>query len=304
MSAPSRPRFRLRAPLARGVLLFACAGVSVFGGLGCEEAKSAASLTYTEDAFKAYKEALEAFENEEWQKARSLFSEVKRLFGYSKYARLAELRIADIDFEQAKYADAIAAYRVFVKGNEDDENVEYAKYRISKALFLDINDTLLLPPQEERDQANTRDAFRQLKGFVRRFPRSRYRVDARYMLEVVTQRLVRHELYVARYYLREDNFKAAVARCRYALEEFPGSGLDAEALVLEGETLLKMKEEAKARAVFERVIADYGGPFGAVAERFLASMGAEGARDEEDDAEPPPDDDAEGGDEGEESSEE
>ena len=59
------------------------------------------------------------------------------------------------------------------------------------------------------------------------------------MLEVVTQRLVRHELYVARYYLLDDNFKAAVARCDYALDNYPGSGLDAEAMVLKGETLLK-----------------------------------------------------------------
>jgi outer membrane protein assembly factor BamD len=241
---------------------------------GCDgEAKSAASLNYTEDAHAAYKEAMAAFEEKDWEDARALFEEVKRLFNYSRYAKLAELRIADIDFEQGKFSDAISSYRGYVKGHRGDDNVEYAKYRISKALYNDIGDTILLPPAEERDQANAADAHRELKGFVRRFPKSRYLADAAYMLEVVTQRLVRHELYVARYYLREDNFKAAVGRCNYALENYAGSGLDAEALVLKGETLLKMQKDTEAREVFETVVRDYGGAFGIVAKRFLAMMG-------------------------------
>ena len=44
------------------------------------------------------------------------------------------------------------------------------------------------------------------------------------MLEVVTGLLVRHELYVARFYLATDNFKAAVARAEYALRNFEAPG--------------------------------------------------------------------------------
>jgi outer membrane protein assembly factor BamD len=244
----------------------ALSGCDLFGS------RTAASLTYTEDARKAYGEAMEAYDDRNWQDARSLFSEVKRLFPYSPYAKLAELRIADVDFEQGKFTDAIAGYRGYVKGHRGDKNVEYAKYRVAKALFLDINDTLLLPPQEERDQANALDAFRELKAFNRRYPQSRYRVDAEYMMEVVTQRLVRHELYVARYYLDRDNFEATVARVDYALDNYSGSGLDAEALVLKGETLLKMHKPDEARVVFHTVIRDHGGPFGRIAKRFLDAM--------------------------------
>ena len=252
------------------MLLFAtCLGACDF-----QPTKSAASLTYTEDAHAAYKEALEAFRNKNWEDARALFTELKRLFSYSRYARLAELRLADVDFEQGKYSEAISNYRSFVRGHRGDVNVPYAKYRICKSLYLDISDTLLLPPTEERDQANTADAYRELRGFNRRYPRSRYRVDARYMLEVVRQRLVRHELYVARYYLGKDNFEAVISRIDYALKTYAGSGLDAEALVLKGETLLKMHKAERAKAVFEQVVRDYGGPFGRVAQRFLKTLGA------------------------------
>lgn len=261
------PQTAAALALAAGGMLCALAACDIQSG-----AESPATLTYTHDAHLAYQEAMDAFGAKEWADARALFAEVKKRFAPTRYARLSELRMADCDFEQAKYNESISGYRAFVRGHRGDPNVEYAKYRIGKALFLDISDTLLLPPQEERDQANTQDAHRELKAFRRRFPRSRYRKDVSYMLEVVTQRLVRHELYVARYYLREDNFKAAVARCDYALDKYPGSGLDAEGLVLKGETLLKMGKRKEATQVFHAVVRHHGGPFGRVAQRFLAQL--------------------------------
>ncbi|KYF65246.1 outer membrane protein assembly factor BamD [Sorangium cellulosum] len=263
-------------PSAAVLALAGC--LATLGGLvGCDLELNdgrTATLTYTEDARGAYNEAMAAFQAKDWEDARALFTELKRRFAYSRYARLADLRIADLEFEQGKYPEAISAYRAFIQEHRTDRNVEYAKYRMAKALFLDIDDTVFLPPAEERDQATTIEAHREIRTFLRQFPRSRYREDAAYMLEVVTGRLVRHELYVARYYLKEDAFDAALARIDYALKTFPGSGLDPEALVLKGETLLKMKKRDEARAVFESVIRDWGGPFAVAARRFLDEMGA------------------------------
>ena len=243
---------------------------------GCEvnpTTASAASLTYTEDARLAYEEAMAAFRDKAWEDARALFEEVKKLFPYTRYARLAELRIGDVAFAQEKYAEAIGSYRAFLDDHRSDPNAEYAEYRIAKALYLDIEDTIFLPPQEERDQATTREAHREIRAFLKARPRSRYRRDAAYMLEVVTGRLVRHELFVARFYLRVDAFDAAVARVEYALENYPESNLTPEALVLKGETLLKMDRRREARDVFWRVIAEHGGPFATTARDFLREMG-------------------------------
>jgi len=259
------------------VLVLAAATAPIAAGCDFDPANSAASLTYTEDAHAAYKEALAAYEENNWLDARALFSEVRRLFSYSRYARLAELRIADIDFEQGKFKEAISGYRAFVRSHRGDENIEYARYRVSKALFLDISDTPLLPPAEERDQANAADAYGDLKKFNDDYPRSRYGVDARYMFDVVRQRLVRHELYVARYYLNDENFEATLARIDYALKTYPSSGLSPEAMVLKGETLLKMKRNDDARQIFEMVISDFGGPFGEAAQRFLKMMAQKGS---------------------------
>ncbi len=231
-------------------------------------------LSYTEDARRAYEEAMASFRAKDWESARPLFQEVKKRFPQSRYARLSELRLADIDFAQEKYTDAISAFRSFVTTYRSDREVEYARYKLAKALYFDISDTILQPPAEERDQATTLDAHRELRAFVRAFPRSRYRKDVDYMLEVVTGRLVRHELYVARYYRRRDNFDAAVARIDFALKSYPNSGLDAEALVLKGETLMMMNRRQEAKLVFELVVRDWGGPFGVDAKAFLEELKA------------------------------
>jgi outer membrane protein assembly factor BamD len=276
-----RPRHdSVRATLARGALCVGAASalLGLVGLTGCDlnfGDPTRATLSYTEDARAAYNQAMASFKARDWEDARALFNEVKKRFAYSRYARLAELRLADISFEQDKFSEAISGYREFVQNHRTDRDVEYAKYRICKSLFLDIDDTIFLPSREERDQATTSEAYKELRSFDREFPRSRHHVDVAYMLDVVTGRLVRHELYVARYYLKRDIFEATVARIDYAVKTFPGSSLEPEALVLKGETLLKMKKRDEARQVFDRVVKDYGGPFGGTAKSFLAEMDAQ-----------------------------
>ena len=180
----------------------AALGVALVAGvLGCESLDlngRRATLTYTDDARAAYDEAMAAFRSRDWEDARALLGEVRRLFPYTRYARLAELRLADIDYETEKFSDAISEYREFAQNHKNDPDVEYARYRLTKALFSDIDDTLLLPPTKERDQTTTAKTYREIRSFLREFPKSRYRSDVVYMLDVVTGRLARHELYVAR----------------------------------------------------------------------------------------------------------
>lgn len=235
---------------------------------------SKATLTYTEDAHDAYEEAMRSYRSKAWDDARALLSEVRKLFPYSRYATLAELRLADLNFEQEKYADAVSSYREFIQNHRMDRDVEYARYRIAKALFRDIDETFLLPPAEERDQATAQEAYRELEAVLRDNPRSRYSDDLKKMIVTVKGRLVRHELYVARFYLRQDMYPATIARIDNALKKYPGSDLEPEALVLKGETLLKMHEDVKARAMFQRVIDEYGGPFAVTARKYLVELDA------------------------------
>lgn len=257
---------------------------------GCTPPATRAPLSYTADAKRAYDAAMEEFEAHNWIEAQQLLREVKRKYGYSKYARLAELRIADADFEQEKYAEAIREYRQYVHDHRSDvEEVAYARARIAEAQYKEISESVLLPSADERDQAVILDAYKELKGYLHDYPEGKDSDRIRALLTDVIARLMRHEIYVARFYLQRDNYDAAVLRIQYAMRNFAGSavasgspvgkpsrgasnkprppipgleesidsGLEAEALLLLGEVYLKMHKFGDARTAFNAIVSDY-----------------------------------------------
>jgi tetratricopeptide (TPR) repeat protein len=123
---------------------------------GCDRPESRTALSYTANAQKAYDDAMKEFQSHNWLESQALMREVKRKYHYSKFAKLAELRIADADFEQEKFAEAIRGYRQFVHDHRSDpEEVAYARSRIAESQYKQISESFLLPTADERDQAVT-----------------------------------------------------------------------------------------------------------------------------------------------------
>jgi outer membrane protein assembly factor BamD len=245
----------------------ALALLAVLGLAACEGEPPKTALSYTEDAKRAYDEAMEQYRAHSWIEAQTLLREVKRKYSYSKYARQAELRIADADYEQEKYAEAIREYKDFIHAHRSDaDDVAYARSRIAEAMYAEIPESFLMPAAEERDQAAVVDAYKELKSFLADYPDAKQSAHVRELLGQVLGRLVRHELYVARYYLDKDNYDATVARVEYALHNYAtgfeglrvGTGepsdLEAEALLLLGQTYLRMHRWDDARRAFEGVV--------------------------------------------------
>jgi outer membrane protein assembly factor BamD len=228
---------------------------------------------YEENARVAYQAAMAEYEDKSWEPAIAAFEQVKREYAYSRYARLAELRLADIAFQQEKFPEAVTAYRGFIHDHPNDGAIAYARFQVCKALFEQVGDTILLPPQEERELSSAADAHSAMKSFIADFPRYERVPEVEYMLSVMTGLLVRHELFVARFYIRRDSFEAAAGRCKYALEHYNDSGLEPEALVLLGETYLKMKRRDDARTAFVTVLERYPeSAFTVPAKNFLAHL--------------------------------
>jgi outer membrane protein assembly factor BamD len=248
--------------MRRWMLLFAA--FLALALAACEGEGARTALGYTADARRAYEDAMEDFRAHNWIDAQAGFREVKRKYSFTKYAALAELRIADADFEQEKYADAVREYRTFIHDHRSDEdNIAYARSRIADAEYQQIPDSFLLPAPEERDQGSVMDAYKELRGFLHDYPDAKESAHIRELLADVTARLVAHELYVARFYLAKDNYEAAVSRIEYALRNFSAGasellgdtaamdkGLEPDALLLLGEVYLKMHKWQEARQSF------------------------------------------------------
>jgi outer membrane protein assembly factor BamD len=252
-------------------------GLEALALSACELEAPKTALGYTESAKRAYEQAMAAYKSKQYIDAQLSFREVKRRYSYSRYALLSELRIADIDFETEKFSDAIREYKDFIHAHRTEgDEVIYARAKIADATVAEIPESFLSAAAEERDQASVVDAYKELRSFLTDYPSAAQSDHARELLRQIVGRLVRHELYVARFYQSRGNNDAAVLRIQYALRTYShetlafarGEGdagaavdeggtdatLEADALLLLGETYLRMQKWPEARQAFEAIL--------------------------------------------------
>jgi outer membrane protein assembly factor BamD len=268
--SPPFPRARARA----ACLPFLMMALSLLP-LGCATSDdSTKPVTYSLTAKQNYEKGMAELKDEDYAEAAKYFQFVKQKYPFSKYAVLAELALADSQFDRENYTEAIDSYKTFARLHPTHDKVEdgYVAFRIGESYFKDMpSDVFLLPPSYEKDQSAVMDALRELTDFERRFPDSKYVKRAEELRKQVLQRLVDHEVYVARFYLNSDHPKAAAMRLEGALRRYPGSGREPELLYALGETYLKMNDPLRAKETFQRIVNDYAGADDARrAARYLA----------------------------------
>ena len=235
-------------------------GLFVFGTLavyvaGCGAGQNTRALSYGENARRSYENAHHAYEDRDCLTAQPLFRRIRSEYPYSRYAALAELRIADCSMMQNQYTEAIRAFRAFVRQRPAHPEVPYARFKIAESYFRQVpGDFFLSPPPHERDQSPTRNALRQLRRFLLDHPESEHADRAREMVRDTLSQLAQHELYVAEFYLGRDRPRAAVGRLRHLLDVYEGSGIEPRALLLLGRVFLHMREVADARRAFEELV--------------------------------------------------
>lgn len=231
-------------------------------GAGCATSDDAAkNVTYSLTAKQNYEKGLAELKDENYPEAQKYFAFVKSKFPFSKYAVLAELAMADTQFDRGDYQEAIDSYKTFVRLHPTHERVEdgYVAFRIAESYVKEMpEDWFLVPPAAEKDQSAVRDAHRELSDFIDKYPDSKYLKQAQDLRRDVVQRLIEHEVYVARFYLRRDHPRAAVLRLETAIRRFPESGREAELLLVLGETHLEMGNPLRAKQTFERVVREFG----------------------------------------------
>ena len=94
---------------------------------------SADAGTYSENAGSLFDEAQASFSRQDYARAEPVFREIIRKYAYSRYARKAEMKIADIRFAQGRWAEARVAYEQWIRDHRSDEEMtSYAAGRIEE----------------------------------------------------------------------------------------------------------------------------------------------------------------------------
>lgn len=242
--------------LARALLL-AGLTLSAAAANGCGTT-SAANLDYGDKARQAYADALDHFYDDECIQAEPQFRNVRRLYPYTRFAALAELRAADCLFKDGKYTEAIQSYEQFTRYRPSHVEVPYARFMVALCNYQQIpSDWFLSPATYEREQHFTRESLRLLSRFVVDYPHDPLVSRANRMAHHAIRLLAAHELYVARFYLRRDHPQAAIGRLRTLITAYPTSGYEPEALLLLGDTYLELKQWTEAKKAFAEIAQRY-----------------------------------------------
>jgi outer membrane protein assembly factor BamD len=249
---------------ARTVVTLALVALASFA---CAESTSnffRSTPNYYPTAQLNYEHGVKELKAGNWLMAEQYFKHVKTTFGFSKWATLSELGIADANFGKEKYVEAVDAYKNFIKQHPGNEHVQdgYAAFKIGHSYYKEIpTDFFVMPPAYEKDQGPVIDAQRELQSFVEQYGDSSYADEARKMIQECVKRLTDHELYVARFYLDNNKPQAAIGRLEGIIKDFPGAQREPEIMLLLGKTFLKMEKPGQARAVFAKLAIDHPDDF-------------------------------------------
>jgi outer membrane protein assembly factor BamD len=233
------------------VLLPACGG---------SEAESGDRVEYSASASKNYQLGMKKLGDEDRIESAKYFTFVKARFPYSKFAVLAELRLADTEFGAGSYTEAIDSYKLFIKFHptHDMTSNGYAQFRVGEAYYKMLpSDWFLVPPSYEKDQSATHDALRELTQFLRKYPKSPYTTKAEKMRNDCAHSLAATEWYIATFYWKRDRPTATVLRLRTLLARYRGAGYDEEALWLLGKALKAAGKKDEAKAAWEELVKGY-----------------------------------------------
>ena len=225
--------------------------------LACGGANPAATVEYAVSAERNYDKGMKALDASEWLAASKYFQYIRSRAQYSRFAVLAEVRLADAQFGAEAYLEAIEGYRVFAQLHPTHELVAngYTAFRVGEAYAKQLTDeSWIFPPSHEKDQGSVEDANEELARFLKQYPQSPFAPRAKKIVAQVSKRLADHEWYVARYYWDRDHPMGTVLRLRRLIEQHAGLGYDEEARWLLGRAYVAVKMPDRARLTWTELL--------------------------------------------------
>ncbi len=243
------PRFPLLAASALAVL----SGVSGCASNGSGEIQEVAS------ADRLYEEGVAELESQrsvlgvnfkDYQGSIDKFQDIIDNYPYSEYAVLAELRIADAHFAQGRWDEALGYYRDFAQLHPDHEKVPYTMLRTALCHERQSEKSV-------RDQTETREAVAALDQLILRYPNAPETTEAEELWKKLRRKLGKQALQVGDFYFAREEYQSAANRYRSVIDEFPGLGLDADALYKLGLAYSRMNRDDDARELFEVILENY-----------------------------------------------
>jgi outer membrane protein assembly factor BamD len=201
-------------------LLSACSGINTIDTKGL----SATAL---------YEKAQTALNDENFTLAIEYYEKLETEHPFSAQTRQAQIDVIYAYYRANEPDSAIAAADRFIKLYPRHARVDYAYYLRALVNFNRTSgaiDRLLKRDPAVRDPHTAEQSFQHFAELIERFPNSPYADDAIQRMVHLRNYLARHEIYVARYYMKLKAYVAAANRAKYIIENYPQAPAVPEAM--------------------------------------------------------------------------
>ncbi len=227
----------------RSLLRFLLVCLAV-GLAACGSSNKKEKFAYVERPVETlYADGKRELERRRYDRAILFFEEVERQHPYSAWARRSMLMKAFAYYQGNDYEEALTAIDGFIALHPGNKDVAYAYYLKAICHYERIRDV-------GRDQEYTNNAVVALTDVIRRFPESEYARDARLKLDLTYDHLAGKEMYVGRYYLKDNKHIAAINRFKTVITKYQTTNHVPEALhrLTEAYLELGILDEARSAA--------------------------------------------------------
>lgn len=217
------PRTLSRLPALLFALLLA--GCGVFG--------KEIDTTEGWSADRLYSEAATELDAGNYSRAIEYYEKLEARYPFGRHAMQALLDLAYANYRADEPEAAIAAADRFIKLYPLNPFVDYAYYLkgiVNYNRSVGFLDRYIPTDPSQRDPGSALDAFEDFARLIERFPNSNYAEDARQRMLYLRNNLARHEVNVARYYMKRNAYLAAANRANYVIEHYQRTSAVEDAL--------------------------------------------------------------------------
>ena len=161
----------------------------------------------------AYKEGMRALEFGDILFAVKKFDEAEILYPQSIWAPKASLMSAYALYSANYYDDAIFSLQRHIRNYPKDKNLVYAHYLIGVSYFEQLYN-------EKKDLEPLMMAREKFQYILKKYPNTDYAIDAKWKMGLIVDQMAAKEMYIARYYMKNEKWIAAINRFQNVVKNY------------------------------------------------------------------------------------
>jgi outer membrane protein assembly factor BamD len=195
----------------------------------------------------------DALEAKKWVTAREYFKQVVESYTQSPYRPDAKLGVGDTYLNEGGSENLVLAineFREFLSFYPTNHRADYAQYKLGLAHAKQMRAAL-------RDQSETRDAIREFRTFIARYPNSTLLPEVKTKLREAMDRLGEADYQVGLFYYRQKWYPGSIDRFSSLLKTDPEFTNRDSVYFYLAESYVKTRREAQALPYYEKLVNEF-----------------------------------------------